>query len=378
MLAVACLGTFHFGHIVQGSVANSETLYGLCVMLTLWASWRWLQRRSRQASAWAALAGAVGGCAMLVRAEFLACALVIGLVAWLAGSTRASLATYALVFSAALAPSTIWHWKTLDAFNRTHRGRVAGPLPRFAPVTSYGPFNFAMGNHPDADGGPNRDHPLLDRCNQETDVRLSAGELDLQCAAVYDLYVDGYMIGARWIVEHPGDAFSLALRKAGRAIDALSYGYFIDNLGAGVDGTRRRVDMVAPSSPWLLPIHLILLGSGVFLLRRQTLAARLLAAPMIALVASTVMFYGYVRLGVAYMPVLWIFEGAAIASAARRLWPRRHVSSETIVVAMGAIALLAATDAIRANTARSVVLNGVRMPSGALVQDETLDVHREQ
>jgi hypothetical protein len=377
MLATAFLGTFNFGHIVQGSVANSEPLYGLCLMLTVWAAWRWLHDPGGRGSAWSVLAGVAGGAAMLVRAEFLACAAAIGLVAWLAKSRRAHLATYVLVFCAVLTPSTVWHWRTLSAFNAGHVGRVAGPLPQFAPVTSYGPFNFAMANHPDADGGPNRDHPLLDRCTQEADVRLSAGELDLQCAAVYDLYVHGYAIGLGWIVQHPVDAFGLALRKLGRTLGCLSYGYFVDDVGAGVDGTRWRVDMVDPSSAWLLPIHIMLIVGGIVVLWRQTLAIGLLGAPVFALVASTVMFYGYVRLGMAYLPVLWILEAVAIAAILRRVASRRAVSNEIIVVAMAVLASLVAVDAIRAGSTRSVVLTGVRTPGGALVQDETLEI-REQ
>ena len=374
MLAIGLLGTFNFGHIVQGSVANSETLYGLCMMLTLFAAWRWLRAPGSRPVLWSALAAAAGGCATVVRAEFLACAAAIGLVAWLARGGRANLATYALVFCGVLAPSTIWHWRTLTAFNAGHVGRVAGPLPTFAPVTSYGPFNFAMGNHPDADVGPNRDHPLLDRCTQETDVRLSAGELDLQCAAVYDLYVHGYAIGLSWIAHNPGDAFGLALRKVGRTLGCLSFGYFIDDVGAGVDGTRWRVDMMDPSSAWLLPIHLMLIVGGIVVLWPQPLAIPLLAAPLFALIASTVMFYGYVRLGVAYLPVLWILEGAAIARIGRRVARRRAVSNENIVVAMAVLASLVAVDALRARSERTVVLNGVRTPGGALVQDETLEI----
>jgi hypothetical protein len=374
MIAAAFLGTFHFGHIVQGAVANSEALYSLCVMTTVWLSWRWLHAMGGRDSGWAAAAGAVSGCAMLVRAEFLAGAIVVFLVAWLAKANRAPLVAYPLFVCAVLAPSTIWHWRTLSAFNAAHVGRVAGPLPTFAPVTSYGPFNFAMANHPDSDGGPNRDHPMLDRCNEETGSRLSAGELDLQCPAVYELYVSGYAIGLRWILEHPGDALALAVRKVGTMLESFSYGYLIDDVGAGVDGTRRRVDMLAPSSAWLLPVHLLLMIAGAVTLR--ALALRLLAAPLVALVASTVMFYGYVRLGVAYFPVVWIFEGAAVAAIVARFGRRRVVSKESIVMALAALAVLTAIDAVRSGTTRAVVLTGPRTAGGVIIQDETIEMRR--
>src|SRR5262245_34863218 len=74
LLTVAVLGPFHFGHIVEGAVANSEALYGLCVMIALGAAWRWQRDGARRPAAAAALAGAASGLATLTRAEFLASA----------------------------------------------------------------------------------------------------------------------------------------------------------------------------------------------------------------------------------------------------------------------------------------------------------------
>ncbi|HWF84424.1 MAG TPA: hypothetical protein VG222_06245, partial [Vicinamibacterales bacterium] len=274
------------------------------------------------------------------------------------------------------APTTLWHWRTLDAFNAAHVGRVAGPLPRFAPVTSYGPFNFAMANHPDADGGPNRDHPMLDECNQETDERLSAGELDLQCPAVYDLYVHGYTIGALWMLNHPGAAIALMARKIEYTIGFLSHGYFIDDVGPGADGTRRRVDLVDPADQWLLPVHLGLLAAGIALMWRRTAAFGLLAAPLLALVGAVLLFYGYVRLGAAYLPVVWILEGTAIAAGLRRFVTKRPITVRTVGIVMAVLLVLLGIEAARSGTPRALALDGARTSGGALIQDETLTVHR--
>ncbi len=376
MLAVSVLGVFQFGHIVEGVVANSEALYGLCIVATLAAAWRWLRPSASRVWAWAALTGAIGGCAMIVRAEFLACAVLLGLVAWRARARHATIAAFAAAFCVVLVPTTVWHWRTLDAFNAAHIGRVAGPLPRFAPVTSYGPFNFAMANHPYADGGPNRDHPLLDRCNQETDERLSAGELDLLCPEVYDLYVHGYTIGALWILNHPGAAFDLMGRKLADTAGFLAHGYFVDDVGPGVDGTRRRVDLVDPANPWLLPIHVGLLIAGIVLLRRRPVALGLLAAPLVALLASALLFYGYVRLGAAYLPVVWIFQGTAIAAALRRFAAKGPVTGRTIAIVMSVVLVLVGVEAARSGSPRALTLDGARTSAGALVQDETLTVRR--
>jgi hypothetical protein len=376
MLAVSLLGTFQFAHVVEGTVANSEALYGLCAIVTLITAWRWLRPAAGHWWIWAALAGMAGGCAMLVRAEFLAGVVLIALVAWRAGAARASIAAFALAVCVVLAPTTLWHWRTLDAFNAAHAGRVAGPLPRFAPVTSYGPFNFAMANHPDADGGPNRDHPMLDECNQETDERLSAGDLDLECPAVYDLYVHGYTIGALWMLNHPGAAIALMARKIEYTIGFLSDGYFVDDIGPGVDGTRRRVDLVDPAEQWLAPIHLVLLVAGVALLWRRRVAIGLLAAPLLALLGAVLLFYGYVRLGAAYLPVVWILEGTAIAAGLRRFVTKRPVTARTVGIVMAALLLLLGVEAARSGMPRALALDGARTPAGSLVQDETLTVRR--
>lgn len=389
MVAVALLGPFHFAHIVEGTVADTEALYSLCVAVAVFAVLRAIDRGpnrpapqperaapgpSRTAGlAWTAIAGAVGGYATIVRAEFLACAIV--LVACLAFAHRRrwtiSLAVFAALYAAVLVPTTVWHWRTLGAFNASHVGRVAGPLPRFAPVTSYGPFNFAMANHEASDGGPNRDHPMLDQCNQETEGHLDVGQLDLACPAVYDLYVHGYRIGAAWMLSQPLDALALAAHKLAMASGFLAHGYLADDVGAGVNGTRRRVDLVDPDSRLLLPIHLALLLFGIWVLRRTPLTAVIVSAPLVAFVASTVLFYGYVRLGTAYLPAVWVLQGTAIAA----LLPAR-ARSRSGALAAAAIVVLLAIEALRIGTPRPLTLDGPRTTEGMLVEDETVEVRR--
>jgi len=382
MLAVALLGTFSFGHVVQGAVANSESLYGLLALTTMWAMWRWLREGGRHPEAWAAMAGAAGACATLVRAEFLACAVFFMALAWRSGAidrvrgTPRVIAVFLVAFTLGLLPTTVGHWQALSSFNAAHVDDVAGPLPRFAPVTSYGPFNFAMANHEHADGGPNRDHPHLDQCDQAVDTALTAGELDLACPAVYELYVRGYAIGLRWLLGHPGAAITLWWDKARMAMGFLAHGYFIDNLGAGVDGVRRRVDLVDPSSRWLLPVHTALLVAGVVLLWRQPIALGVLAAPVGALVASTLLFYGYVRLGVAYLPAIWILQGTALATLAHKLIGAHGADRRVIVSALAALTFATGVEGVRARTPRSLAQDGARTATGLLIEDETTNVRR--
>jgi len=385
MLAVALVGPFHFGHIVEGTVANSEALYGLLLVVTLQGAWRWLRPDGGSRPLWAAVAGAAAGGAMVVRAEFLAAAVLLVPIAWWAdardgdspgarGRLRAS-ALFAVAFIIVLAPTTVWHWRSLSAFNAAHVGRVAGPLPRFAPVTSYGPFNFAMANHENADGGPNRDHPLLDRCGAEGEAGLAAGELDLACPAVYDLYVNGYAIGRRWLVTHPAAALALLTSKLSLMSGFLAHGYLVDNVGAGVTGTRRRVDLLDPRGRALVWIHLALVLGGVVVLRRRPVALAVIASAVVALLASTLMFYGYVRLGVAYLPALWVLQGAALSALVQRgVTPKVARPRRAAGVTVAVLALLLVLEAAHLGDARRLAVEGVRTPGGAIVQDESVEI----
>jgi len=373
MLAVAFLGAFHFGHIVEGTVADTEALYSLWVALAMWCALRWTSSGRPTSFLWAAAAGAVAGAATVTRAEFVAAALVIGAAVVLVRRSKAAveLTLSCVVFAAVLAPTTIWHWRSLAAFNRSHVGRMPGPIPEFAPVTSYGPFNFAMANHENANGGPNRDHPMLELCNEETAGRLDIGQLDLQCPAVYDLYVHGYRIGLAWMASHPMDAAALVGRKLQMAAGFLAFGYFTDDVGAGVDGVRRRVDLLDPSSRALVWIHLALIIGGIAVLRRHPIALLVVVAPLAAFVASTILFYGYVRLGVAYLPAVWVLQGACLGAIfAHGRAPRRR----SIVIALGAVAVLVAIELIRTSASRSVSLEGPRTDTGVLIQDETIEI----
>ena len=298
------LGVFQFGHIVEGTVANSEALYGLCVD-------RGDAGRVAVASAatravrwpWAALAGAVARLRdARARGVSRRAPSLIGLVAWRAKARRAVDRRVRVAFCVVLMPTTVWHWRTLKAFNVAHVGRVAGPLPRFAPVTSYGPFNFAMANHART---PTAVRTAIIRCSIGAIRRPTSacppGSSISQCPAVYDLYVHGYTIGALWIVENPG-ARARADGPEDRRHDRLSRARLLHRrLGAwrrrhaAARGSgRSRGAMAVADSPDPAAVRASC-SSG-----STAVALGLLAAPMAALLASALLFYGYVRLGAAY------------------------------------------------------------------------------
>ena len=153
--------------------------------------------------------------------------------------------------------------------------------------------------------------------------------------------------------------------KVAMAIGFLAHGYFIDDLGVGVDGVRRRVDLVDPASRWLLSLHVLLLVGGIAVLWRRPIALGVVAAPLGALVASTLLFYGYVRLGVAYLPAVWVLQGAALAALGHRLTGARAADRRVAGGVLAALALLTAIEGVRASAPRAVTLDGERAPSGS-------------
>jgi hypothetical protein len=381
MYATGAWGSGHFGHMVLGTVPSNETLYGLLVVVVLLIG---LTLVDADQGGWRpqVTAGVLGGtaaAAALVRAEFLAaCLLLLAWIWWVGkGRTRASVAAaYALGVLVMLAPTTVAHWRSISAFNQRNVTKLPGPLPRLAPVTSYGAFNFAIANHEYSDGGPNNDHPVLETGMREEQDLLAEGGLNLAAPAVHRLYVNGYRIGLSWMVNNPADAAALMIEKARRASGSLAHGALFDNVPVGVDGIRRRVDLLDPASRVLWPFSIVLVAAGMWMVRGRR-EAWLLCVPLAALALSTLGFFGYVRLGVAYLPVIWVFQSIAVAGAAASLpWPRsiRRRPGLTVVIVM---LTLVAVSMFSLAMQRRVAIDGPTDSEGRVMADETVRVTRQ-
>ena len=380
MLSTGAWGSVHFGHMALGTVPSNETLYGLAVVIVLLTA---LQLRAntssegtrfRELSA-AALLGLAAGAAALVRAEFLAaCVLIGGWLWWIKkGAILRYVSAYVLGLLVALGPATAANWRSISAFNERNAAKLPAPLPRLAPVTSYGAFNFAIANHQHADGGPNNDHPLLEAANAEEQELLSEGSLNLAAPSVHRLYVDGYQIGFSWIVRHPGDAIALWIEKGRRASGALAHGVLFDNVPAGVEGTRRRVDLVDPDSRVLWPISFVLLAAGMWMLRGQQ-DAWPLYVPVATLALSTLGFFGYVRLTAAYLPVIWVFQGVAVSAAAASLPFPRTVRRQPGLAVIGLMIAVLVVSLGSVALPRAVTIDGPRGVDGQVIPDETVRI----
>jgi hypothetical protein len=381
MYATGAWGSMHFGHMVLGTVPSNETLYGLLVVVVLLIALTSIDAPGQEGwspRARAGLLGATAGAAALVRAEFLAACLL--LLAWLwrvrTGGARVGVAAaYTLGLLVPLAPVTVAHWRSISAFNERNVMKLPGPLPRFAPVTSYGAFNFAIANHEYADGGPNNDHPILETGVREEQELLAEGGLNLAAPAVHRLYVDGYRIGLSWMLDNPADAAALMIEKARRASGSLAHGVLFDDIPVGVDGTRRRVDLLDPASRVLWPFSIGLVAAGMWMMRGRR-EAWLLSIPLAALALSTLGFFGYVRLGVSYLPVIWMFQSTAVAAVAASLpWPgsiRRRPGLTVIILMLTLVGL----SMFSLGMHRRVTIDGPTDSEGRVMADETVRVMR--
>ena len=369
MIATSLLGTFHFGHMIQAAAPNSEPLYGLLIVLVLLATLR------AATPGW--VLGGLAGFATLVRAEFALCAVLVAAWLWFSDDNRRRRRTALFVAGVivTLLPTTIWHWQNIDAFNRTREGRMPGALPRFAPVTSYGAFNFANANHERAEGGFNWDLPAMAPSDDEAVRLLEGGQLDLSRPPVYHAYVDGYRMGVAWLLSNPGPAIALLGRKLAITLSVFDYGYLLDNVPVPVAGTRRPVDQIDLGTSWLGLAHVVLAAYGLWLAARNR-RTLVLILPVITLMVSTLLFFGYVRLGVAYLPVIWVLQALAVARLLRAIpvGPRWQPRAERAALALVVVLLIAEQSAVKRS--RVLLIDGFEDDRGQLVEDQPMVIER--
>ncbi|MEO8276355.1 MAG: hypothetical protein ABI639_09050, partial [Thermoanaerobaculia bacterium] len=279
----------------------------------------------RASLAGAAMLGLLGGAMALTRAEGLLYALVFAgwmtIAQWRtrpAGAARlqflhATLVTM-LVACVVVMPWTIRNALRLGEANRRLAGGISEPLPRFVPVTLYGPLNLALANHDGADGAFSR-AILPDRDG--------SGQLRLNDPDQLRFMLHGDRIAGEWIAAHPGDFARLVMKKWALYFGSLRLGWTQWDLPGGLTGLRRPVDIFVPQRPWALVFWLpALLGGAWFAGRggareRQWLGLTLLLTG--AALGVVAFFFGYARLGLLLVP-LWATLGAvAVVRAARGL-----------------------------------------------------------
>ena len=292
----ALLFSASFGWLVLSTAYSNEVLYVLFLSATCG-----LVLQHRTALTWRAamLLGIVMGLGSLTRAEHLSLWPFLLAFAWLHREPplRPWLARWTvavLVSLAVLVPQAVHNARVLRDINA--RTPTLEPLPELAPVTVYGPINFAMANHAGATGGFTPD--LVNQLGQD-------GQLDAANPAQRHLLLHGYAEGLRWMAGHPGDAARLLAAKLARWQDGLSLGVGASNFPSGLTGSRAPVDVFVPERAWLKwPLSLLLLGGGVLSLRKPHRAFLLFTAVLLHRALITLAFFGYTRGMLVIFPAL--------------------------------------------------------------------------
>lgn len=374
-LITALLACFSFALDGLGTAATSEGVNMLLVLLMVRVAIRAPFDTTARPERRALLLGLLTGLAALTRAEGLAVGLLV-LLAWsFAGRTGAPrkrmipAVAWIAGLVLALAPWTIRNAASLSAWNDRVGSGIGVELPRFVPITAYGPLNFALANHEGATGGFSRS---LLRSNRDVAV------LDLADPEHARHFLHGTAIGMRWIGEHPGAFLRLAVRKVEITSRSLDLGWTPWNLPMGRSGTRLPVDLFAPDRSGLRWLQILLIGAGAVLLWRRggaRSAVWTIAAPIAGMLSATILFFGYVRLGALALPYLFAFEGVALAALGERLpqeW-RKRLRNRWVgrtAIAAAAVMLLAAALQSRDYTATGTS----DRPGGKLLRDAPMQI----
>lgn len=382
-IAAGLLCALSFGLDVIGGAATTEGIYLLLGLGLLWFTGRGIARTRD-----ALVAGAGVGLLGLIRAEgilFGALAAAAG-IAWpwtgaahqRAGRTglpalaRATAPRAAAVLAGlviVLSPWTIRNAVRLREWNQTTGAALGTRLPTFVPITAYGPLNFALANNDLATGGFQRS--LLSSGKDQAVLQLG----DPQHR---HYFLAGTREGLRWITTRPSRFAALVTRKLDIATRAFDLGWTPWNIPSGRTGLRRPVDMFSPDMSWLRWLTIALAAAGAWILCRRPGGGRLavlLAIPLLSLLVSTVLFFGYVRQGALAIPSVFAFAAVAIAEGLARVpeGMRRALSSRRAT--WGWIALVLAIEGAAALQDRNYEASGsADTPGGKLLRDAPMRI----
>lgn len=382
-LGAALLAIHHFGLSVVALAPVSESLF-LTLLLGALLVWsRGFDHRPaapgpgaaeptsfRRRIGRAAVLGSLLGFLALTRAEGILAGVLL-IVAMLPGRSgapeaeavrharrrRFATAGVAAAFLAlTLLPWTIRNHLRISEFNRAFAGRLAEPLPRFVPVTIYGPLNLALANHPGADGTFSR---------EALPAGAHGASIDLLDSRHLEFVLHGDRMAWDWVRGHPSEWLALALRKLGVFFDALRLGFTGRDFPGGLTGSRRPVDVFVPDSPagFLVTVPLLLAGLVITIRRPgparswSLLVLMLTAAGM----ATTVLFFGYARQALLLVPLWLAWIAAAIAALLGRIpaWADPRIRRRALVAL---ILVLLAVDGTGAFADRSFDAEGESMP----------------
>ena len=334
-LTAALLGVYHFGLYVLSIAPVTESLYLVLLLLALLI---WTRRFEHPlsieekpgGSLWSLGLGLLLGALALTRAEgALIAVLLIGI--GLLGARKRPWALVALGWVLVVAPWTIRNAVRLEEVNE----KYAADLPTFVPLTLYGPINLALANNPLAEGSFSRAWLSSQAQNPG---------LDLRDPQHVEFLLHGDRMAWDWARENPADFVLLVGKKWKLVSEAWTLGWTQWDWPGGLTGKRRPVDAFVPDSKigYWIGAPLALLGLMLCLVkpgtpRRWAWVVLLLTA---GLLMTTGLFFGYVRLGLLFLPFWLTFVSVALVWLASLLAPVPSDPPRRLWQALAAIAAI--------------------------------------
>ncbi len=381
--SLLCVWSFGLAVIGVAPVTEGTYLTVLLLCLLLWSR-RFVHPLAAPEARQGGWKTAVGlglllGFLALVRAEAVLIAamlLAVGLISWFRERSAAELRPWLLValgWVLAVAPWTVRNAIRMSAMNERLAGELAEPLPRFVPLTLYGPINLALANNPQADGTFSRAF---------LSSRSQSPVLDLKDPQHLEFILHGDRMAWSWIRENPGDFGRLLLRKWALFFSAWKLGWTQWDWPGGLNGVRRPVDVFTPDSAagYAVALPFAVLGFLVCLAtpgapRRWAILVLLLTA---AGLVTTGLFFGYVRQGLVLLSFWLTFTAADLVWIGELLLKR--TSGLTLVpldpprrllqVLGGIAVVLLVLELWGAGSQRVIQGRGAALPGGYLDRDQ--------
>jgi hypothetical protein len=266
--------------------------------------------------------GFFGAIASLTRAEFASFFVVLILGSIIMKRGRAAI-IIALAFLIPFIPWTIRNYSMLSEFNNKLSAPGMEPLSTFAPITCYGPLNFAMANNILSDGKFSRS--ILTGAN--------TASLNLNNAQHRHYFIHGYSEGFNYIKSYTKSFLSLVLNKLALFAQGFSWGFSAKNIPSGLTGTRYPIDIFVTDKRWWMWITIPVFAAGFVLSLREFPKWWPLHLLFLHRLAVTAAFFGYARGLAAIYFVVILFILYPLTRNERVMNRLNEIRQETVFIA---------------------------------------------
>ena len=317
--AILCAASFALIFITGGLNIENIYLFTLSLSVCLYALlYTQTGMAGRRPYLFTLFFGLSAGLAMLSRSEFvliLAAMFLFGLFknGWSPKQKAVITLTAMAGVLMVITPWSVRNYFYMKDFNARH---PAANLPLFVPLSMNGPFNFAEGHNPAANG---------------TYAPRFVGELEEGYRVVMNpnderhlAYLrDGYAIGWEFIKNNLKKELELLPIKLKVFLDGFANGFMLKNFPAGLSGgSRSMADSFVPDSKAALYAGIVLFAVGIAaLVVRGGSPIRFLPAVVIgAVLLVTVAYYGLSRLVYPVLPYYYMIISVGALFIAERFF----------------------------------------------------------